>query len=64
MEVYADRASLSSLPHPKELDVRERLVLRLAELRIENERLREDNRQLRAALAIFSEVARRTQKAR
>ena len=64
MEVYADSASLGPLPHTQEPDVRERLVLRLAELRIENERLREDNRQLRAALAIFSEVARRTQKAR
>lgn len=63
MEVFAS-ASLGPLQRTKEPDLRERLVLRLAQLQIENERLREDNLQLRAALAVFSEVARRTQPGR
>ena len=60
MEVFADSSRPGPLPGAERSAARERLVLRLAQLQIENERLREDNRQLRAALAVFSEVARRT----
>ena len=61
MEVLADGAALGPFEKTAGLGVRERLVLRVAQLQIENERLREDNAQLRAALSIFKEVARRTE---
>jgi hypothetical protein len=64
MEVFADGAAVGPLRKTQDLGVRERLVSRLAQLQIENERLREDNAQLRAALSIFSEVARRTKSGR
>ena len=64
MEVFADSACLGPLQGTKDPGLREPLASQLAQLQLENERLREDNRQLRAALSIFSEVARRTQTGR
>jgi hypothetical protein len=60
MEREAEMACSDPPSKPQQLSVEYRLLLQLAELQIENERLREDNLQLRAALSIFSEVAKRS----
>ena len=60
MEREPELSCSDSPPRPKQLSVEYRLLLQVAELQIENERLREDNLQLRAALSIFSEVAKRS----
>ena len=60
MERPAEVTSSDPASRPQQLSVEYRLLLQVAELQIENERLREDNLQLRAALSIFSEVAKRS----
>lgn len=60
MERLVEMACSNPMPGAKRLSLEHRLLMQVAELQIENERLREDNLQLRAALSIFSEVAKRS----
>lgn len=61
MEVFAESAATVPARRTDDFGACERLVLRVAQLQSEVERLREENAQLHAALSVFSEVARRTQ---
>ena len=60
MDRLIDAARPDPVSTAKRINVENSLLVRLAELQLENERLREDNMQLRAALSMFSEVAKRS----
>jgi hypothetical protein len=60
MEDAVEAACSDPASREQRIGFQHSLLLQLAELQLENERLREDNLQLRAALSIFSEVAKRS----